>query len=290
MDYPGLYMAKELIVEIGRRMYEKNMVVSNDGNISCRISPTEILTTPTGVSKGYMKPEMMVRVTPDGQVLPGSGCKASSELKMHLRVYRENPAVMAVVHAHPPAATSFAIAGIGLDQPILTEAMMSLGSVPVARYATPGTEEVPDSVAPFCKQYNAVLLANHGALTWGDSLLQAYYRMESLEYYANIVLNTSYIIGHSRPLSCQQIAPLMDIRSNMGIRAGGVPACSRTTTNDRDVLPASGPLDGCSLCDACQTAQNPPAQGAALSGADMDRAELERTVERITKEILEKIK
>ncbi len=284
--YPSVFEAKEQIVEIGRRMYAKNLVVSNDGNISCKISPTEILATPTGVSKGFMDRDMMVKMNLDGEVVGYSDCKPSSEVKMHLRVYRENPDVVAVVHAHPPYATSFAIAGIGLDQPILTEALMSLGSVPVARYATPGTQEVPDSIAPFCTKYNAVLMANHGALTWGDSLMQAYHRMESVEYYANIIFNTSYIIGQSMKLSCQQIEPLMDIRARLGVSGGGEPACSVKTMNDRDVLPASGPIKECTSCGrsgVCETAQ----KSAPGAGAQQDA---EKLIEQITQEVIEKLK
>src|SRR5664280_1315259 len=114
-NFPTAYEASDLIVEIGKRMYNKNLVASNDGNISCKISPDIIITTPTGVSKGFMEPDMMVKMSLDGRILPGGEYKPSSEVKMHLRVYKENPEVMAVAHAHPPVATSFSIAGIGLD-------------------------------------------------------------------------------------------------------------------------------------------------------------------------------
>jgi L-fuculose-phosphate aldolase len=233
--------AEEQIIEIGRRMYHKGFVAANDGNISCRIASDIILVTPTGVSKGYMSTDMLVRMTLSGEVLSEGGVP-SSEAKMHLRAYQENPEIMAVVHAHPPVATSFSIAGIALDQPILTEVIMSLGSVPVAKYATPGTEEVPDSIAPFCLDYNAVMLANHGVLTWGGSLLQAYYRLESVEMYATITMYTGYVIGRSNLLSCGQVAPLLDIREKLGVTGGGVPVCSNEATNDRDVLPQGGRL------------------------------------------------
>lgn len=285
--YPSVFEAKEQIVEIGKRMYAKNMVVSNDGNISCRISPDEILATPTGVSKGFMHRDMLVRMTLDGEAAGYNEYKPSSEVKMHLRVYKENPDAVAVVHAHPLYATSFAIAGIGLDQPILTETIMSLGSVPVARYATPGTQEVPDSIAPFCTKYNAVLMANHGALTWGDSLMQAYHRMESVEYYANIIFNTGYIIGQSNKLSCEQVGPLMDIRARLGVSGGGQPACSPQTMNDRDVLPATGPLKECSGCcrsGMCETAQQ---NGAAPTDG---RQDTEKLIEQITREVIENLK
>lgn len=122
-------------------------------------------------------------------------------------------------------ATCFAIAGQPLDAAILTEAILSLGTIPVARYATPGTQEVPDSIAPFVNHYNGVLLANHGALTWGDDIYQAFYRLESVEYYATILMYTGNIIGQQNHLSCEQVDRLLEIRKNMGITGGGVPPC-----------------------------------------------------------------
>lgn len=216
--------ARPMMVDVGRRMYLKGFVAANDGNISVKVGPNALLVTPTGVSKGYMDEGMMVKVDLEGRVL--SGGRPTSELMMHLRVYRENPDVMAVVHAHPPVATSFSIAGLALDRPILTEAILNLGAVPVAPYATPGTSEVPDSIAPFCRTHNAVLLANHGAVTWGKDLLEAYYRMESVEYYATILMYTGNIIGRSNELSCTQVSELVRIRERMGIRTGGIPDCS----------------------------------------------------------------
>lgn len=217
--------AKEQILEVGRRMYARGYVVSNDGNITCRVSENALWTTPTGVSKGFMDEGMLIKVDLDGNILEGT-CKPSSELKMHLRVYRENPAVMACVHAHPPAATSFAIAGIALDRPILPEAIAQIGIVPVAPYATPGSQGVPDSVAPFCRDYNGVLLANHGALTWGSDLMQAYMRMETLEYYALITMYTGNILGRANELTGEQIDRIVENREKAGIMTGGRPVPS----------------------------------------------------------------
>ncbi|MBT2687463.1 class II aldolase/adducin family protein [Bacillus sp. ISL-47] len=223
--YISDHEAKELICEMGRRVYNKNFVAANDGNISIKTGVNEIWTTPTGVSKGFMTPDMMVKMDLSGNILEGTH-KPSSEVKMHLRVYQENPAATAVVHAHPPVATSFAIAGISLDKPVSPEAIVLLGKVPVAPYATPGTQEVPDSIAPYCKDYNAVLLANHGALTWGRDITEAYFRMESLEHYALMLLYSNHIIQQSNELSTGQIAELISIRGKMGIHTGGIPAPS----------------------------------------------------------------
>jgi L-fuculose-phosphate aldolase len=225
--------AREMICEIGRRVYNRNYVAANDGNISVKVSPNEIWTTPTGVSKGYMTPDMMVKIDPSGKVLLGN-LKPSTEVKMHLRVYNENPEVNAVVHAHPPVATSFAIAGIPLDKPVLPEAIVLLGNVPVAPYALPGTQEVPDSIAPYCNTHNAVLLANHGALTWGRNLMEAYFRMESLEHYATILMYSNNILKKANELNRSQIADLIKIRESMGIKAGGVPLSEEDSMAEED--------------------------------------------------------
>ncbi len=233
--YLSDFEAKKMIVEVGKRMYNKGFVASNDGNISIKVGPNAIWTTPTGVSKGYMTPDMLVKINLDGKVLLGRN-KPSSEAKMHIRVYNENSEVMAVTHAHPPVATSFAIAGISLDKAVLPEAVVNLGSVPIAHYATPGTTDVPDSIAPYCNTHNAVLLANHGALSWGKDILEAYHRLESLEYYATILMYTGNIIGKANELSCNQVEELIDIRGKLGIKSGGIPPCSAIATNDKDVV------------------------------------------------------
>lgn len=227
--------AKNLICEIGKRMYQKNFVAANDGNISVKVSPTTIWTTPTGVSKGFMTQDMMVKMDLFGNVIEGT-LKPSSEVKMHLRVYKENEELHAVVHAHPPVATSYAIAGISLEKPISPEAIVLLGRVPVAKYATPGTEEVPDSIAPFVKDHNAVLLANHGAITWGRDIFEAYYRMESLEHYALMLMYSTNIINKANELSYSQVADLIKIRTKMGIHSGGVPPCEEEQNNEKEQL------------------------------------------------------
>lgn len=211
INYPSDSEAKKALVDIGRRIYEKGFVAANDGNISCKVDSNTIWITPTGVSKGFMTSDMMIKMDLDGKIIAGK-LKPSSEFKMHLRVYKENSEIMAVTHAHPPIATSFAIAGISLDKAILPEAVVQLGSVPVAPYATPGSQGVPDSIAPYCKTYNGVLLENHGALSWGRDIYEAYYRMESIEYYASVLMYTGYIIGKQNELSPSQVEELLDIK------------------------------------------------------------------------------
>ena len=228
--------ARQAIVDAGTVLYKQGYVVSNDGNISVRISPDTIVVTPTGVSKGDMNPDMMVVMNLDGNVISKGLRGPSSEVKMHLRVYRENPDVTAVVHAHPIYATSFAIAGVPLDKPILSEAMLQVGVVPVAHYAKPGTTDVPDSIAPFVKDYAAVMLSNHGVLTWGSDLEQALARMEVVENYAKVTLVVNQI-GSERGLSQDQVDGLADIRQNMGLSPIVMPKGSAEVINGTDVIP-----------------------------------------------------
>ncbi|MGI6730412.1 MAG: class II aldolase/adducin family protein [Anaerovoracaceae bacterium] len=216
--------ARELICDIGKRMYEKSFVAANDGNISIRIGEDTIICTPTGVSKGFMTPEMLVKINISGEVIQGE-LKPSSEIKMHLRVYQENDEARAVVHSHPPIATSFAVAGISLDQALLPEAVITLGEVPCAPYATPGTTEVPESIAPYCRSHHTVLLANHGALTWGRDIMEAWFRMESLEHNAKVILYSTRILGKANKLSCNEIERLIGIRESMGVYSGGSMGC-----------------------------------------------------------------
>ena len=238
VKYMSDFEAKKAIIDIGKRMYMKGFVAANDGNISCKVGPNALWTTPTGVSKGFMTVDMLVKTDLNGKVLMGNR-KPSSELKMHLRVYNENPEVMAVTHAHPMVATSFAIAGISLDRAVLPEAIVQLGSVPIAHYATPGTQEVPDSIAPYCKTHNGVLLANHGALSWGKDVFEAFFRLESIEYYATVLMYTGRIIGKQNELSCRQVDDLINIRERLGIMSGGIPPCSVAETNTSDVVSSS---------------------------------------------------
>lgn len=222
MIYPSDKEARELITEIGRRMFERRYVAANDGNISIRVGEDRVWVTPAGVSKGYMTEDMLICVSMEGQVLEG-GLKPSSESGMHLRVYKENPEVGAVVHAHPVTATAFAIAGVPLDLALMTESVIGLGVVPVAEYATTGTPGVAESVAPYCRDYNALLLSNHGALTWGRTGMEAYYRMETLECCAEVMEKLGCLNVKPRLLSRSQVQELMDIRERLGVKAGGRP-------------------------------------------------------------------
>lgn len=222
MIYMTEKQAKKAIIEIGQRMYVRDFVAANDGNISIKTGDNEVWATPTGVSKGFMKKKMLVKVDLDGNVLEGTN-KPSSELKMHLRAYKENPDILSVCHAHPPICTCFAIAGIPLDAPVLAEAIITLGDVPIAPYAELGTNEVPEAIAPYCHTHNGVLLANHGAVTWAEDAFSAYYRLESMEYYAKILLITDKILEKQNKLDEQQVDRLLFMREKFGIKRGGRP-------------------------------------------------------------------
>lgn len=208
--------ARTEILAAGVKIYERGLVAANDGNLSIRVGENALWVTPTGVSKGHMTEDMLVKVDLDGNVLEGNR-KPSSETKMHLRIYRENPLVRAVVHAHPPAATAFACAGIPLDKPVLQEAVVFLGAVPVAPFALPGSEAVADSVAPYCRDYRALLLEFHGAVTWGDTMEQAHYRLECLEQMAKVTLHLN-TMGCDRVIPPELVKELESLRPSWGIR------------------------------------------------------------------------
>ena len=213
------------IVEIGRRLYARGYVASNDGNISVRLDGDRVLMTPAGVSKGFMTAEMMVVTDFEGRVVGDSGGRRpSTEIQMHLVAYRERPDVHAVVHAHPPLATGFAVAGLALDRAVLAEVVTTLGSIPIAEYGTPSTKELPAAVAKYVKAHDGMLLANHGALAIGKDLFSAYYKMETIEHAANITL-VARLLGREHLLSRDEVKRLQELRGNYGI-AAPAPICA----------------------------------------------------------------
>ena len=234
------------IVEVGRRLYARGYTASNDGNISVRLGPDRLLMTPTSVCKGFMTVDMMCITDLDGKKVAGERTP-SSEMQMHLEVYRRRPDVNAVVHAHPPLATGFAVAGIPLDRAVLAEVVCTLGSVPIAEYATPSTQELPAAVAKYVQAHDGMLLANHGALTMGKDLFSAYYKMETIEHFAKISL-VARLLGGERILSRDEVFRLQDLRGHYGI-AAPAPICT-------DPAPGS-PAD-------CQVVQAPAAPGQRL--------------------------
>ena len=207
MKYPTKQAAAQQIVEFGKRLYEKNMVAANDGNLSVKIGKNAVLVTPSGVSKGFLQEETLAVVDMDNNLLEGA-LPPSSETAMHLMVYKTNPKAGAAVHAHPVFGTAFAAAEIPLDKPILTESVIGIGQIPVAPFATPGTAEVPQSIAPFAEKYNGVLLAKHGVLAWGKNAEQAYFRLEAIEHTAKIRAVCQFLLQSDAELSAEQLAKL----------------------------------------------------------------------------------
>ena len=209
---------RETLCRVGRLLYDRGYVVGHDGNLSVRLEEDRILITPSGVSKGRMEPEMMVLCTMTGEVLAGERYP-SSEIAMHLEVYRNRPDVGAVVHAHPPAATAFAVCGQGLTERYLIETVAGLGEVPVAPFGMPSTPEVAESIRPYLADHSALLLANHGALTWGADLWQAFDRMEVLEQTAEIYARVR-LLGGGVELSEEQAAVLRGLSGRYAKLAG----------------------------------------------------------------------
>jgi L-fuculose-phosphate aldolase len=239
------------IVEVGRRLYARGYTASNDGNISVRLDGSRLLMTPKGVCKGFMSPEMMCITDLDGRKLAGER-DPSSEMQMHLEVYRQRPDVAAVVHAHPPTATGFAVAGVPLDRAVLAEVVTTLGSVPIAEYATPSTSELPEAVRKYVRAHDGMLLANHGALTVGTDLFSAYYKMETIEHFAKISL-VARMLGGERLLSRQEVDRLQGLRGMYGI-AAPAPICPPDAGSALGGLPEA----------SCQTIVAPQGGAARL--------------------------
>lgn len=205
---------KEQICDICHKMWQLGWVAANDGNISVKLEDGTFLATPTGISKSFITPDKLVHIDENGDVLDGTdGYRPSSEIKMHLRCYKEREDVGAVLHAHPPVATGYAVAHKPLDEYSMIETVIALGSVPVTPYGTPSTYEVPDAIAPYLGEHDALLLMNHGALTVGTDLLTAYYRMETLELFAKISLN-AHLLGGAKEISKDNIETLIKMRAS----------------------------------------------------------------------------
>ena len=218
------YEIKKQICEVGHKLYAAGFVAANDGNISVKVNDNEYYCTPTGVSKGSLTPDMIIKVDGTGKKLEGT-LNPSSEIKMHMRVYQKRPDVGAVVHAHPPVATAFTVANVPLDQYILPEAVLTLGAIPTCEYGTPSTMEIPDSLDPYLQTNDAFLLKNHGALTVGNTLTKALFLMEEVEFNAKIC-KFARELGGVDEIPCEQLEKLMELRKKMGL-PGRHPGCKR---------------------------------------------------------------
>ncbi len=205
---------KEQMCDVCHKMWQLGWVAANDGNVSVKLEDGTFLATPTGISKSFITPEKIVHIDKEGTVLEANGdYRPSSEIKMHLRCYEEREDVGAVLHAHPPVATGYAVANIPLDEYSMIETVIAIGSIPVTPYGTPSTYEVPDAIAPYLGEHDVVLLQNHGALSVGADLLTAYYRMETLELFAKISLN-AHLLGGAKEISRPNIDRLISMRKS----------------------------------------------------------------------------
>src|SRR5919106_5381099 len=243
------------IVEVGRRLYARGYTAANDGNISVRLDDQRLLMTPKGVCKGFMDAGMMCITDLDGRKLAGDR-DPSSEMQMHLEVYRQRSDAQAVVHAHPPTATGFAVAGIPLDRAVLAEVVTTLGSIPIAEYATPSTDELPIACSKYLKAHDGLLLANHGALAIGPDLFTAYHRMETIEHFAKISLVTRQL-GREHLLSREEVQRLQGLRGSYGI-ASPAPVC----TDETMTVGPGGQVE-------CQVVQAPNAPAGARLVVDV---------------------
>jgi L-fuculose-phosphate aldolase len=226
---------------VGRWIHQHEYVAATDGNISVRLDSRRLLATPTGMSKGMMEPADLVIVDNDGKKIEGRR-NVSSEIQMHVLIYKRRPDVHAVVHAHPVVATGYAAAGLPLNQALISEVVLALGCIPLAEYGTPGTPELSQALSPLIAQYDAILMANHGVVTYGDDLLRAYMRMETVEHFARISLVTQ-LLGRQTLLSREEVEKLGEARAKyfggLGAPVAPLTEVCPVTANGRPVPPAA---------------------------------------------------
>ena len=208
---------REDIVQIGRLVFQKGWVAANDGNISLRMDAERILATPTGVSKGMIGVDDLIVVDNQGNKMSGR-LERTSEILMHLKIYELRPDIRAVLHAHPPVATGYATAGKPLNLGLLPEVVISLGCVPLADYGLPGTPALTEPMLPLIPKYDAILMANHGAVCYGEDVFKAYFRMETMEHFARIQL-VAELLGGPKVLPREEVDKLLDSRTRYGVKA-----------------------------------------------------------------------
>jgi L-fuculose-phosphate aldolase len=226
---------RQQMTELGKSLHQQGFVAATDGNLSVRLNGARVMTTPTNMSKGMCCPEDMIIVDMDGNKISGTR-NASTELAMHLLVYKLRPDINGIVHAHPPTATGFAAAGLSLNKALISEVVLSLGSVPLARYGTPGTPELADALRDLVPHYDAILMANHGVVTFGEDLLKAFFNMETVEHFAKIALVTE-TLGKQVLLSKHDVEKLFEARSRyFGTPPGAAQMGERPVASDDPVL------------------------------------------------------
>ncbi len=215
MAFANEWQARKDICEVGRRLYDRGFAAANDGNISVRLAPERILCTPTGVSKGFLKPDDLCIVDLEGKQIAGTK-KRTSEILLHLSVFKARPEIIGVLHCHPPHATAFAMVHETIPKCVLPEVEVFLGEVPIARYETPGTQTFADTVLPYVHSANTMLLANHGSVAWGNSIMQAYFNTEIIDAYCRMLILAKQL-GPLKYMSEKQVGELMEFKKRLGI-------------------------------------------------------------------------
>jgi L-fuculose-phosphate aldolase len=211
-----LARGRAALCRVGALCYQRNYIVGADGNLSMRLSDGSILITPAGAMKGFLEPQHLAHIDIDGRVLD-NGPKASSEVGIHLVSYKERPDVRAVVHTHPPHAVAMTIAGIDLSMPVIPEIIVTIGGIPTAPYATPGTNELPESIRALVKCSDVLMMQNHGAVCLGKNLMDAYKKLDMLEHTAKILWLAHTVAGGVKPLPPEAVAKLLATRGPLGI-------------------------------------------------------------------------
>ncbi len=247
-SYPSRKEAAELICEIGKKMYMKQFVSANDGNMTIRVGDDTVVATPTGISKGDLTPEMLLLCNFDGKILDGT-YKPTSELPMHLRTYREDDKIMSTAHAHPCFLNCIANLGAELDMALTPATAAISGRIPVVPYCNPGSDSLANAVAPYVKDYSIVMLANHGPIAWGKNPIEAWYILEDAEAYAKMAVIQKFIIGSYRPISKGQIQTLADTH-DLTINPKRLVNAPESTTNTEPAFSFNAMDTGVHLDDA----------------------------------------
>jgi L-fuculose-phosphate aldolase len=272
------YKIKEQMCEVGRRLYARGFAAANDGNITVRVNEKEILCTPTMVSKGFMKPDDICKIDYDGKQLAGTR-KRSSEALLHLTIYKLNPAINAVVHCHPPHATAFAVAHEPIPKCVLPEVEVFLGEVPIAKYETPGGQKFADTIAPFVKDCNTILLANHGTVTFGPTLENAYFNSEIIDAYCRILI-LAKLLGRVNYFGEDQTRELLALKKRLGyddvrFRSDDCAICGESSFDESysDFVPEAQVFQ-----PECAPAIGPCSLNGANGVANADVEDLVRTI------------
>jgi L-fuculose-phosphate aldolase len=283
--------ARELLCEIGRRVWQRQYVAGTDGNFSVRLDRNVILATPTLVSKGFMQPEDMVKLDLDGAVIEGRK-KPTSEIQIHLLIYRERGDVNAVVHAHPPHASAYAVVGAPIPKCVLPEVEVFVGEVPITEYATPGSREIAERLKQYLPGRTTFLLGNHGAVTVGSDLIEAYHRLEIIDQYCRILLLAQQL-GGARRLTREQMKHIYALKEKTGVADGQLP-CDACTLRDACLEEEAGGEKR----DADSQPSTMPAQvedpdhgaGSPLISSSVIPAPDPQLIERIVREVFEKLR